>query len=137
MTDFGRDTSCASSLRSGRIVTGALLVGEACYRRLSTRRGTLRGPAREGDYGLPLHELVGRTGDLAALVASLPGRIRAELVKDERVTDGTATVSRVTSGPSTSLEIAIVAYTTSGPVVLTVAVSEVSVELLTLSPGGG
>jgi hypothetical protein len=137
MTDFGRDTSCTDGLHSGRIVTGALGVGQAGYRRLRTRRGTLRGPAREGSYGLALHELVGQTGDLAALVASLPAQIRAELKKDERVAEVVARVVRTVVTPATYLEIEVVMFTTDGTVSLTLGVSEVSVELLALNLGGG
>ena len=48
MTDFGFDTSCTTALRTGRFSSGPRLVAEACFRRLSTLRGTLRGERRRG-----------------------------------------------------------------------------------------
>lgn len=133
-TDFGRDLSCTTSLQTMRYVTGARLVGEAAYRRLTTPRGMLRGSEEDSVYGLDLTALVGK-GDPFAVAASLPGQIRAELVKDERIVDVDVEILTVAVGAGTSLEIRIEAETDAGPFELTLAVSQVSAALLNLSTG--
>jgi hypothetical protein len=134
-TNFGRDISCADALRTGRFATKARLVGEAAYRRLTTPRGMLRGGEEEQNYGLDLTELIGSTSTKAD-AAALPGRIRAELQKDDRIESVDVTVTEVTEGPSTSFVVAIEATTGAGPFTLTVGVDEVSVELLGLTEAG-
>jgi len=71
MTEFGRDISCTTSLRTGRYSTGLRLVAEAAFRRLSTRRGTLQGGVDEENYGLDLSSLIGSTATEAD-AAGLP-----------------------------------------------------------------
>jgi len=134
-TDFGRDISCTTSLRTGRFATGARHVGEAAYRRLTTPRGMLRGGEEEQSYGLDLTELIGSTSTKSD-AAALPGRIKTELEKDERIASVEATVTTVKEGPSTSFEIVIVATTDAGPFTLKLAVDAVSVELLGLTEEG-
>jgi len=130
MTDYGRDVSCTTSLRSGRTVSGTRLVAEACYRRLTTPRGMLRGGEEEANYGLDLTELVGHSNP-ARLAASLPSKIRSELTKDERIVDATVTVETVTDGPSTSFIVTIEVETDDAETFdLVLSVSDVSVELL-------
>ena len=132
MVDFGRDVSCLDSLRTGRFVAGARLVGEACYRRLTTPRGMLRGGEAEQNYGLDLTELCGSTNPKAA-AASLPGRIRSELSKDERVESVDVSVLSTTEGPATSFAITIAVQTAAGPFELQMLASAVTVELLGLT----
>jgi hypothetical protein len=127
--DLGRDTSCTTSLRTGRFVTGPLLVAEAIYRRLTTPRGMLRGGEEEANYGLDLTELIGETNP-KNVIASLPGRIRSELSKDERVLSATITVVATLLGVNTALEVAIAATTSAGPFTLKLLASAVTVELL-------
>ncbi len=71
MVDFGREISCTDSLKTGRFSTGARLVAEAAYRRLTTPRGTLRGGEEEANYGIDLTEMCGAT-NVKLLQASLP-----------------------------------------------------------------
>jgi hypothetical protein len=130
--DFGRDVSCTDSIKTGRFVTGARLVGEACYRRLTTPRGMLRGGESEQNYGLDLTALVGGTNPKST-AASLPGRIRGELLKDERVESVTVDVLTVTSGALVSFDITISVVTGAGPFTLQLLASAVTVELLGLS----
>jgi len=54
------------------------------YRRLITPRGTLRGGESEEAYGFNVAGYVGAVGVDLALV-SLPGQVRAELMKDDRI----------------------------------------------------
>lgn len=132
--DYGRDMSCTTSLQTMRYVSGAQLVAEAVYRRLTTPRGMLRGSEEDAEYGLDLTSFVGK-GDPLTVAVSLPGKIRAELQKDERIIDVRAEVLSVTEGPATSFEIRIEATTDDGPFELTLGVGDVSVEILNLSAG--
>ncbi len=93
---YGIETFCLDSLKSGRFVSGPMVVVQALCRRLRTRRGTLRGVGKEAEaaaiYGFDVCEYIGAVGYPTAL-AALPGFIRAELSKDDRVTDVTAKVT--------------------------------------------
>lgn len=127
--NFGRDTSCTTGLRHGRIVTGPRLVAESIYRRLTTPRGMLRGGEEEQNFGLDLTELIG-SASTPALEAALPGRIETEIRKDERIESVEIAVLATTSGPATSYTITIRAVTGMGPFTLAIAASAVTVELL-------
>lgn len=131
-TEFGRDTSCMTELRSGRFVTGPRLVGEAAYRRLTTPRGMLRGGDEEANYGIDLLDMIGSVATKAD-ASALGGRISAELGKDERIELVDTTVVATTDGPSTAFDITVQATTAEGPFTLQVRVSEVTIELLGLS----
>lgn len=128
-TDLGRDVSCTDSLKTGRFATRARLVGEACYRRLTTPRGMLRGGEDEASYGLDLTELVG-SANPKSVAASLPGRIASELSKDERVESVDVEVLFTTEGPETSFSIEIRVGTGAGPFTLKLLASAVTIELL-------
>jgi len=129
--DFGRDTSCPGSLRTGRYASGVRLVAEAAYRRLITPRGSLRGGEEEQNYGFDLADVVGSASTPSA-VASLPARIRNELMKDERIDDVEVTVVASTTGPATTWAITVQGYTGIGPFRLVLAVSDVTVALVGL-----
>ena len=116
-------------MRTGRFVTGARLVGEAIYRRLTTPRGMLRGGEEEQNYGFDLSDLIGSV-TTSADAASLPGRIEAEITKDARILSVSVTVVPTTVGPSTSWDITIGAETQDGPFTLVVAVDDVNIELV-------
>jgi hypothetical protein len=128
--DLGRDISCTTGLRTGRFATKARLVGEAAYRRLTTPRGMLRGGEEEAIYGFDLTGLIG-TASTKSAAAALPGQIRAELLKDERIetVDIDVAVTRDGEGAS-SFVITMKAQTSAGPFTLAVRASEVTVELL-------
>lgn len=128
---YGRDTWAVNGVRSGRLVTGTLLVAQALYRRLITPRGSL---LYDLSYGLDLSEFVGEVGpELAA--AALPGMIRNELTKDDRVSDVDATITVSTEGAETTLviEIAAVLADSGEEFSLTVAVSGVTTQLLNIA----
>jgi len=127
--NFGRDTSCTSSLKTGRFVTGARLVAEAAYRRLTTPRGMLRGAEEEANYGIDLAELIGNVNPKAA-AAALPERIRAELSKDERIDSVAVDVLISVVGPATTFVITVTCGTAAGPFELQLEASDVTVELL-------
>lgn len=128
---LGQDTWCADELRTGRYATGATNVALAAYRRLITPKGTLRGGDDEADYGLDLSELVGSLADPSDS-AALPGRIRAELSKDERILTLDVVVLTVTDGPTVSYEVTIQAETADGPFELTLDVDDVTTEIVGL-----
>lgn len=127
--DYGRDTSCTTSLNSGRFVTGPRLVGEAAYRRLTTPRGMLRGGEDEQNYGIDLTALIGSVNNRGAS-ASLPGRIQSELLKDERIESVEVDVVESTDGPDITIGITIEAQTGAGPFTLKLLATDVTVELL-------
>ena len=131
-TDFGTDTSCTRSLRTGRLVTGARLVGEAAFRRLITPRGTLFGGEDEANYGEDLSRFVG-TEQTESDAAALPGIIRTELLKDERIAEVDVQVTRTLRGPLVTYDVMIKATTDEGPFTLKLGVTAVSVELLGLT----
>lgn len=129
MTDFGKDISCTTGLRSGQYATGVRLVAEAAFRRLTTPRGMLRGGDDEANYGLDLTELVGSVVTDSS-VGALEAQVRNELLKDERIATVDLTTTRVTEGPSTSLILYIKADTSEGPFDLQMGVSAFSVSLI-------
>ncbi len=92
----------------------------------------LRGGEEEHNYGLDLTELIG-SASTKADAAALPGRIRSELTKDDRIESVECTVIASRDGPGATFTITIVAKTSEGPFTLKVLATEVTVELLGLS----
>lgn len=124
-TDFGRDLSCVSDLTSTVSTTsGRRLVGEAIARRLQTPRGRL---IKHPDYG---YDLAGELGDDLdpADIARIQFSVEQECVKDERVVSAVASVTFVAG----SLTVVITLTDAAGPFVLVLAVSGVSVTLLSV-----
>ena len=91
----------------------------------------LSGSPEEDNYGLDLLDLIG-SADTDADQASLPGRIHAELTKDERIANVDVTVTKSTAGPASAFLITIEGDTADGPFTLVLLASEVTVELLDL-----
>jgi hypothetical protein len=133
-TSFGRDTSCTTSLRTGRMATGARLVAESCFRRLTTPRGMLRGGEDEANFGLDLTDLVGGVTTRSD-VEALPGRIKAELSKDERIESVDVFVTDTSEGVLKSYAVRIEAITGAGPFTLAVGVDDVTASLLGIEEG--
>lgn len=131
-TSFGRDTSCVSELRSGRFANGPRLVAEAAYRRLTTPRGMLRGGEDEQNYGLDLTELIGSVSTGQDRL-SLPGRIAAELKKDERIETVAVDVVDQSEGVGRRFSVRIDAVTAEGAFALVLGVDEINVEVLGIS----
>lgn len=134
--DFGQDTSCTTELRPGTRVSGARLVGEAAYRRLTTVRGTLRGGEDEANYGDDLSNLIG-TVQSDNDAAAVPARVKNELQKDDRIDVQNTTIEATVvrdAGAIVSIGIVIDAQTSAGPFTLTLSVSAVGVELVGLTP---
>lgn len=134
MSNFGKDTSCVSSVRTGRYVNGLRLVAESVFRRLTTPRGMLLGGEDEENFGLDLTELIG-SASTTADAAALPGRIRSELLKDERIESVDVNVVSTVRAGAVSYIITIEAFTSLGPFTLTLAASDVTVSLVGLAEG--
>lgn len=111
---------------------GPAVVAQALYRRLITPRGTLRGGEEEENYGLDVAGYVGAVGDRVA-AAALPGLVRGELLKDDRVADIDAAAAIATDAAGLTyveLSIRVVLQDESEPFTLTVAVTAASATLL-------
>lgn len=132
MTDFGRDTMCLDSLRTGRSVSGVRRVAQNAYHRLTTPRGMLRGGADEGNFGL---DVAGKVGAAVTkgMQQMLPQQIENELRKDPRIDTARASIvwDRNTAG-EVSAEISVEAQTALGPFELVLGVDAVSAKLLRL-----
>lgn len=131
--NYGRDLSCTDGLRTGRYVTGARLLAEACYRRLTTPRGMLRGGEEEANYGLDLSAEIGTTGNPGVLAASLAARVRNELLKDERILDVIVDVVPIVTGPLVELLVDIRGRgAKEGPFALQLSVTEARTALVSI-----
>lgn len=129
--DYGYDTSATDGIRSGRLVRGVRLVAEAAYRRLITPKGSLRGGRDEQNYGEDLTAYVGSV-DSRFVAAALPGVIRAELLKDERIdsVDVAVTVEDLGAGARRYIVRISCAASNGESFALTLAVSDVDTTLL-------
>ena len=122
--DYGTELSWTDDVDpTHRFVTGTRLLGEALYRRLITPRGQL---LDDPDYGLGIVQLLNKPMTTRE-IASLPARIQAECLKDERVASVTATVTRT----GEIWKISLVATASSGePFRLVMSVDQVTPALL-------
>lgn len=134
MTTYGKDISCTTSLRSGQFASGVMLVAQAMFRRLTTPRGMLSGSEEEDNYGIDLTELIGQVSTQATRIA-LAGRIRNELMKDERLDSVAITITEVPAGPAKAFLVDIRGVTAEGSFALQLSASEVTVELLGIKVG--
>lgn len=135
-TNFGRDISCTSSLRTGRYVRGVSHVGQSYFRRLTTERGSLRGGKEEQEFGLDLMSKIGTLANESTR-AALPGQISTELMKDERSLSIDADIVETTTpdGVGKKWIVTVFAKTTEGPFSLQVGVTSVSAEFLGIAEG--
>lgn len=129
---YGFDSWCFDELQTGRMVSGAELVAQAIYRRLTTPRGTLRGGEEESVYGLDLLDFVGQVGSQAALDA-LPDVVEAEVLKDDRVLTCDVECTPTTDTDGTVAIVMTVTATLrddSDQFILTLSVDDVSVTVV-------
>lgn len=126
---YGRDTSCTGRMRPGTVVSGGLLLGQAAYRRLITDRGSL---LDDGNYGLNLSRKLG--ADVTTdEIATYPGQIRAELLKDPRLEAVAVNIAVQNSAGRITLNVEIRGIGVTGEgFALSLHVSDVRVELLSL-----
>ncbi len=127
---YGVEVSLTNKMVSSRLVRGATVVLEAWYRRLTTPRGTLRYAL---DYGLDVAGYVGAVGyDVG--VATLGGMAAAELSKDDRaynVQCETTITDEDDGTTSILLDITGTLVETDEDLALTLAINDVTVEILT------
>ncbi len=110
---YGVDTSATSRVHYGRTVTGAVLVAEAMFRRLSSERGSL---PSDRSYGWSITRWLGSEWTEQRR-KSTPGLIANELRKDDRVEPATLQVEieeTTDDHGGVSLIITIFAFTTEG-----------------------
>lgn len=133
-TDFGRDTWCMGTLRTGRYATGVQLVAQNLYNRFTTPRGMLRGGDAEEAWGDDLTELLGMTEEEArARVVQACANVVSGPALDERVIDLTHELTVVKDGPSVEFVLTLNAVTDEGPFELVLGVSSVGVTVLGVS----
>lgn len=133
---YGRDSYCYDRLHTGRLASGAELLAQAAYRRLTTARGTLDDGEEGTVYGFDVLDFVGRVGT-ADVVDALPPAVAAELLKDDRFESVDVRASAVTDSAgltSITLDIDIFPHDEAGPFTLSLAVSDVTVALLGVTP---
>jgi phage baseplate assembly protein W len=124
-TDLGTDVSATDTLDPNfTLVTGTRVVAEACFRRLTTERGSLW---YAPDYGTDVREMMLAKMDQRRLDA-WRSKIEAEVRKDQRVDTVSASIA---FDPRTEIaKVSVAATTAAGPFDLVLAVSGVTVELL-------
>lgn len=110
---------------SGRAISGPRVVMVMALRRLTTPRGSLD---YDRDFGFDLRDYLNE--DLSAAdLATLQQEIASELTKDERVDDCSASVTLLDG----LLRIRISLTTTTGDMNFTLAITDVSAEILSES----
>ena len=126
MTDFGTDVSTFPDLDpTFAPISGFAVVAEACARRLATVRGGL---FYDKHYGFDLRTILNDTPTPAQL-AVIAGQVSAECQKDERVLKADAKLSLDRTSSTLTVQVRIT--TASGPFTLVLAVSAVTVSLVT------
>lgn len=129
---YGVEVWCTDSRVCGRYARGRVLVAQALYRRLITPRGTLRGGDEERAYGLDVAGYVGAVG-IRTAVAALPGLVRGELLKDDRVADVqvTATAEERTDGTAAvTLEMSVLLLDEDESFTLTLSASALTLDVI-------
>jgi hypothetical protein len=121
-TDFGIDLSLTDDLDPrATTVTGTRLVAEAVYRRITCPRGAL---IDDPDYGIDVRDFLHK-GMTTGQRASIPGLVRCEILKDERVSSVEIDVTTSTTG----FTLRIRCTTDEGPFTLTTDVSTAAATL--------
>lgn len=128
--DYGTDLDWLDDMNpTGAMVSGTTLLGQAVYRRLITPRGScLDSP----DDGLALEEFLHAPLTDAAL-AAIPGQVRQEILKDERIAGVDIQASTQLIGRGAGFSLAIRCTPAAGPdFELVVSVSVAATKLLSL-----
>lgn len=124
--DAGRDLWCVTDLDASlRETTGVVTFQHAITRRISTPRGAV---LDADDYGTDIRDELKQEVTRASLV-QIAGRVRNEILKDERASTCSVTPT-YTGSPLVALELAIRGEAAEGPYSLTIAVDAVKVSLL-------
>lgn len=135
-TGYGTEVWCDDRYTSGRFTTGRMTVALALFRRLITPRGSLwsvdDNEDEEANYGLDITAYIGAVGTRTALNA-LPGLVRGELLKDDRVRDVAVTATATTGSDGLIdllLEINVVLQDSDEEFTLTVQADDLTAQLL-------
>lgn len=128
-TDFGTDIDCAPAGLDPLfgLVDGTTALAQAIFRRYETERGTL---VDDPDYGLDVQSWIGTrvtTPQIFAWQQALANEAR----KDERVLRASARIAF--DAATKTLRFSVACESAEGPFTLTVAVSDLSVELLSVT----
>ena len=133
MTDYGTDTYCRDSMKTGRMVSGATLIGQRFYHALITPRGALIGGPDEESFGEDFSSLVGSPAGIESERA-IREKIQRAASKDEEILSVAIQIqTTVETTGSVSHEVQIAADTSSGPFNLVLSIDDLSVELVGLS----
>jgi len=125
---FGDDIACDPETgipTTFEMATERTALVQAIVRRFQTRRGTL---VDDPDYGLDVTDWVGKRTDTAQLFAWQQA-LQGEVLKDERIQSARA---RLTLTPQGGLRFTLALATAQGPFLLTLQVSDLSIELLSV-----
>lgn len=125
---FGTDLSCTDDLTSDMAEIGGdspLAVAQAMYRRLTTAHGTV---PDDPDYGLDVRDFLNR-GLTRLSLQEIPGQIRGELRKDDRIEPTTLSIDMTISADFKSFSLDIRGEAAAGPYSLTLAVTDGAVLL--------
>jgi hypothetical protein len=130
LADFGTDLSCVTDLTPDcKEVSGARVWLESLARRL---QGSL---FYDPDFGYDLVDMLDdevRLPDLDSASAD----IDQEFLKDERTLSSSTTVTRTVNNGAVSLRVVSRVRSALGPFTLTLEVSKVTVQILSIQPGG-
>lgn len=131
-TDFGRDTFCLNSLRTGRMATGPTLIGQRLYHCLITQRGALAGGEEEANFGESLQDLIGAPSGRGT-ESQIRAKVRRAAGSDARILETKIEIASTTETTGASTHAVSISCTTAeGPFDLVVAIGSVTVELLKL-----
>ena len=112
-----------------RLVSGRAMLAQAIGRRITTRPGALAWIGESASYGLDVRDQVGSDTD-ARTAFALAAAVQAEVLLDERVRACEVTATVVSGVLSLVLRLA----DADGPFRLTLAISDVTIDLLRVTP---
>lgn len=128
MSTYGVDMYLLDDVEFDRPVSDVDLVMQDIYWRLQTKRGMGILFEDAPDYGIDIHSWLGQAMTPAKLL-EISAVVRAEILKDERVSDARVTAT-YTGGPNGFLTVTIVGVTGAGPFELVLKIDAVTVEIL-------
>lgn len=124
--NYGKGLACTTDLDPMlRFVSGTTLMANACVRRLFCRKGSLLSDAL---YGIDLRDLLGSKFLTQKDVDKIASFAQAELLNDERI--ASVSVTGTFNSRTRTLNLTIVGTGALGPFSLTLAVSDVTVQIL-------
>ncbi len=131
MTDFGRDSLCVDSLRTGRYATGVRLVAQRLYHALTTPRGTIQGDERHANWGDDLTDCIGLPGGVAA-ESSIRAKVARAASQDETIQGVSTTIVSSQAGDgSWSHAVTVDATTAEGPFTLVIpSIDDLTIAML-------